>query len=98
MQTCVWPRREVPLFLEVTEFPFNTVKDGWKEAHMPKTSSIRPSVSCFSKIQIGFTFLVPAHLGSSGNRAVKRVCVYVCLFALHDKMQLSITADDCSPP
>jgi len=33
------------------------------------------TVSCFSKIQIGFTFLVPAHLGSPGKRAVKRVCV-----------------------
>ena len=33
------------------------------------------NVSCFSKIQIGFTFLVPAHLGSPGKRAVKRVCV-----------------------
>jgi len=32
-------------------------------------------VSCFSKIQIGFTFLVPAHPGSPGQRAVKRVCV-----------------------
>ena len=28
----------------------------------------------FSKIQIGFSFLVPAHLGSPGKRAVKRVC------------------------
>jgi len=28
--------REVPLFLEITEFPFNTVLDGWKEARMPK--------------------------------------------------------------
>ena len=37
------------------------------------------TVSCCSKIQIGFTFLVPAHLGSSGQRAVKRVCVYVCV-------------------
>jgi len=41
-------------------------------------------VSCFSKIQTGFTFLVPAHLGSPGKRAVKRVCVcvwseYFCL-------------------
>jgi len=35
------------------------------------------TVSCFSKIQIGFTFLVPAHLGSPGKRAVKRVCVCV---------------------
>ena len=33
------------------------------------------TVSCFSKILIGFTFLVPAHLGSPGKRAVKRVCV-----------------------
>ena len=31
--------------------------------------------SCFSKIQIGFTFLVPAHPGSPGQRAVKQVCV-----------------------
>jgi len=35
------------------------------------------TVSCFSKIQIGFTFLVPAHLGSPGKRAVKRVCACV---------------------
>ena len=32
---------------------------------------------CFSKIQIGFTFLVPAHLGIPGKRAVKLVCVYL---------------------
>jgi len=31
------------------------------------------TVSCFSKIQIGFTFLVPAHPG--GQRAVKLLCV-----------------------
>jgi len=35
------------------------------------------TVSCFSKIQIGFTFLVPAHLGSPGQWAIKRVCVCV---------------------
>ena len=33
------------------------------------------TVSCFSKIQIGFTFLVPPHPGSPGQRALKRVCV-----------------------
>jgi len=33
------------------------------------------TVSCFSKIQIGFTLLVPAHPGTPGQRAVKRVCV-----------------------
>jgi len=30
------------------------------------------TVSCFGKIQIGFTFLVPAHPGSPGKKAVKR--------------------------
>ena len=39
------------------------------------------TVSCFSKIQIGFSFLVPAHLGSPGKRAVKRVRVCVCVTA-----------------
>jgi len=33
------------------------------------------TISCSSKIQIGFTFVVPAHLDSPGQRAVKRVCV-----------------------
>ena len=36
------------------------------------------TVSCFSKIQIGFTFLVPAHPGSPGQRAIK--CVCVCIY------------------
>jgi len=31
------------------------------------------TVSCFSEIQIGFTFLVPAHPGSPGKRVVKWV-------------------------
>ena len=39
------------------------------------------TVCCFSKIQIGFTFLVPAHPGSPGQRAVKRVCVCARLSA-----------------
>jgi len=34
------------------------------------------TVSCSSKILIGSTFLVPAHLGSPRKRAVKWVCVY----------------------
>jgi len=42
------------------------------------------TVSCFSKIQIGFTFLVPAHPGSPGKRAIKRVCVCVfCILCLY---------------
>jgi len=37
------------------------------------------TVSCFSKIQIGFSFPVPADPVSPGQRAVKRVCVCVCV-------------------
>ena len=36
------------------------------------------TVSCFSKIQSDFVFLVAAHSGSPGKTAVKRVCVSVC--------------------
>ena len=41
------------------------------------------TVSCFSKIQIGFTFLVPAHPGSPGQRAVKRARARVCVWRCH---------------
>jgi len=37
------------------------------------------TVTCSSIIQIGFTFLVPAHLGSLGQRAPLNVCVCVCI-------------------
>ena len=47
------------------------------DLHMAQLMPLPLIVSCFSKIQIGFTFLVPAHLGSPGKRAVKRVCVCV---------------------
>ena len=46
-----------------------------EDLHMAQLMPLPLTVSCFSKIQIGFTFLVPAHLGSPGQRAVKRVCV-----------------------
>ena len=48
------------------------------DLHMAQLMPLPLTVSCFSKIKIGFTFLVPAHLGSPGKRAVKRVCVCVC--------------------
>ena len=48
------------------------------DLHMAQLMPLPLTVSCFIKIQIGFTFLVPAHLGSPGQRAVKRVCVCVC--------------------
>jgi len=48
------------------------------DLHMAQLMPLPLTVSCSSKIQIGFAFLVPAHLGSPGQRAVKRVCVCVC--------------------
>ena len=50
------------------------------DLHMAQLMPLPLTVSCFSKIQIGFTFLVPAYPGSPGKRAVKRVCVCVCVY------------------
>ena len=41
------------------------------DLHMAWLMPLPLTVSCFSKIQIGFTFLVLAYLGSPGKRAVK---------------------------
>ena len=49
------------------------------DLHMAQLMPLPLTVSCFSKIQIGFTFLVPAYPGSPGKRAVK--WVYVCVSA-----------------
>ena len=49
------------------------------DLHTAQLMRLPLTVSCFSKIQIGFTFLVSAHLDSPGKRAVKRVCVCVCV-------------------
>ena len=49
------------------------------DLHTVQLMPLPLTVSCSSKIQIGFTFLVQAHLGSPRKRAVKRVCVCVCV-------------------
>jgi len=49
------------------------------DLHMAQLMPLPLTVSCLSEIQIGFTFLVPAHLGSPGQGVVKRVCVCVCV-------------------
>jgi len=49
--------------------------------HMAQMMTLPHTVSCFNKIQICFTFLVLAHPGSPGQRAVKRVCECVCSFS-----------------
>ena len=65
------------------------------DLHMAQLMPLPLTVSCFSEIQIGFTFLVLAHPGSPGKRAVKRVCVtpiatamvllyrFYCIFVYH---------------
>ena len=45
------------------------------DMHMAQLMPLPLTVSCSSKIQIGLTFLIPADLGSHGQRAVKCVCV-----------------------
>jgi len=49
------------------------------DLHMAQRVPLPLTVSCSSKIQIGFTFLVPAHPGSPGQRDVKWMCVCVCV-------------------
>ena len=52
------------------------------DLHMAQLMPLPLTVSCSSKIQTGFTFLVPAHPGSPGQWAIKRnkrVCVCVCV-------------------
>jgi len=48
--------------------------------HMAQLMPLPLTVSCVSEIQVGFTFLVPAHPGSPGQRAIKRVCVNGCVW------------------
>ena len=51
------------------------------DLHMFQLMPLPLTVFCFSKIQIGFAFLVPARLDSPGKMAVKRVCV--CVYKLY---------------
>jgi len=48
------------------------------DLHMAQLMPLPLTISCFSKIQIGFSLLVLAHLGSPGQKAIKWVCVCVC--------------------
>jgi len=50
------------------------------DLHVAQLMPLPLTVSCFCKIQIGFTFLVLAHPGSPGNRAIKRA--HVCAISV----------------
>ena len=50
------------------------------DLHMTQLMPLPLTISCSSKIQIGFTFLVPAHLGSRGQRALNG-CVFSVFYS-----------------
>jgi len=47
------------------------------DLHMAQLMPLPLTVSCFSKIQVGFTFLIVAYAGSPGKGPLS-VCVCVC--------------------
>ena len=49
------------------------------DLHMAQLMPLPTTVSCFSNIQIGLTFLVPADLGSPGKEPLNG-CMYVCIY------------------
>jgi len=71
--------------------------------HIAQLLPLPLTVSCFSKIQIGFTFLVPAYQGSPRQRAIKRVFVCVCVIylvlekpsAFHRLLLILLCRPDC---
>ena len=69
------------------------------DLHMAQLMPLLLTVSCFSKIQIGFIFLVPAYPGRPGKGAVKRVCVCVCcyIWSTHPGLPLSFYRPDALP-
>ena len=52
------------------------------DLHVAQLMPLPLTVSCFSKIQIGFTSLELAHLGSPGKGPLNR-CVCVCVSHSH---------------
>jgi len=66
------------------------------DLHMAQLMPLPLTVSCFNKIQIGFTFLVPAHPGSPEQRAVKWLCVCVCCVCVSGRTPIGGSAP-CTP-
>jgi len=67
------------------------------DLHTAQMMPLPLTVSCLSKIQIGFTFLVLAHLGSPGQRAIKRVCVpVVYIFTVQTALAANVVILSCN--
>ena len=86
-----WPSTPVSSRQLIGHFRLHVVAFWWSGAgvviclergadlHIAQLMPLPLTVSCFGKIQIGFTFLVPAHPGSPRQRALKRVFVCACV-------------------
>jgi len=59
------------------------------DLHMAQLMPLPLTVSCFSKIQIGFAFLVPPHPGSPGKRPLNG-CVCLFLERRHSQIDVNI--------
>ena len=64
------------------------------DLHMAQLMPLPLTVSCFSKIQIGFTFLVPAHLVPEKGPLNECVCNTPYVAICH--IQLMLTIDNCN--
>jgi len=58
------------------------------DLHMAQLMPLPLTVSCFSKIQIGFSFLVPAHPGIPRQRPLNW-CVCVCVLPVCESKLIS---------
>ena len=66
------------------------------DLHMAQLIPLPLTVSCFSKIQIGFTFLVPAYRACPGQRAVMLVCVFMCVCVCNSLAAITWAIKLCS--
>jgi len=62
------------------------------DLHTVQLMPLQLTVSCFSKIQIGFTILVPAHLGSPGQRAIKRMLLSLLFTAVEPSKSVCVSS------
>ena len=60
------------------------------DLHMAQLMPLLLNVSCFSKIPVGFTFLILAHPSSPRQRAVEWVCVCVVSAVMTQEVFLKI--------
>ena len=102
--SCIWPPVLWRCWLGSRK-AIRPVKTGWwgadvvmclergADLHMAQLMPLPLTVFCFSKIQIGFTFLVPAYPGIPGKRAVKCECVCVCYYSFTVSDVLFVVGD-----